>query len=369
MSNKGVEISHYKVLSLSGILEKNAVYYVLDQPSGKVKTYITDKEGIPIPLIDLTGGTGSINSVTGTGVTGTSSNPIVNISTFVSSQLGNQVYLSLEDGKLQVNPITSPDSSIEVNSTNTELQLQLSSAIVSQINSALQAGDNISELVNDAGYITLADVPNATSFKREEFLYTSGAQIFTLSENYYQVFSVEVQGQGALSLSQYNLISPNQVQILDTLGTNDYVVVLYGVDLLTTVAPYYTQAEVDTLLESITSGDGNLLKISAENIPSYTPVAIYNNQAYKLDNLNPLHQFAFVGFSTNGTTIGQTCIIQQIGELTLSGWGLIQNSHYLAGASGAIQTDNTGVGFTKVIGYATTTDTLQILKDTITINK
>lgn len=152
------EIKTYKKRALPANPKPNAVYYILPINTTAVIVYITDINGIPIKVIDLTGGTGSINSVTGTGVTGTSSNPTVNISTFVSSQLGNQVYLSLEDGKLQVNPITSPDSSIEITSTNTELQLQLSSAIVAQINSALQAGDNISNLVNDAGYITLSDV-------------------------------------------------------------------------------------------------------------------------------------------------------------------------------------------------------------------
>lgn len=131
---------------------------------------------------------------------------------------------------------------------------------------------------------------------------------------------------------------------------------------------HLTEVEKD-LLDDLLLNENILTKISAENIPSYTPIAIYNNLAYKFDNLNPLHQFAFVGFSTNGTTIGQTCIIQQIGELTLTGWGLIPNSHYLASSNGLMQTDNLGLGFTKVIGYATSTNSLQIIKDTITINK
>jgi hypothetical protein len=94
---------------------------------------------------------------------------------------------------------------------------------------------------------------NTTSIKRQEFQYTGGSQIFTLIDNYYQVFSVDVQGQGALSLSQYNLISPNKVEILDILNINDYVVILYGKDLLTPDAPYYTQAEIDSLIGSIST--------------------------------------------------------------------------------------------------------------------
>lgn len=155
--SRELEVKHYKVLSLSSNLDKNAVYYLFDQNTGKVKAYITTKDGIPIPLIDLTS-VGSVLSVTGTGVSGTAQNPKVDTATFVSSQLGNQVYLSLSDGKLQVNPITSPDNSIEVTSTSSELQIQLSAAIQAQINSALQPGANISELTNDAGYLTLADI-------------------------------------------------------------------------------------------------------------------------------------------------------------------------------------------------------------------
>jgi len=300
MNNKGIEISHYKVLSLSGILEKNAVYYVLDQPSGKVKAYITDKQGVPIPLIDLTGGSGNINSVTGTAVTGTSSNPIVNISTFVSSQLGNQVYLSLQDGKLQVNPITSPDLSIEVTITSTALQLQLSSAITAQINSALQAGDNISELVNDAGYITLEDVPNATSILRHEFEYISGSQIFTLPNDYYQIFSIEVQGQGALSESQYNLLPPNQFEILDTLGVNNYIVVIYGQDLVTTSPPYYTQAQVDVLV----SGENRIFNETPIGVMNGVN-AIFNSQHNFISGtvtvfLNGIFQKIINDFNTSG---------------------------------------------------------------------
>ncbi len=162
-----VEIKHYKVPSLTGTLEKNSVYYVLDVNSGKIKTYITSKIGEPIPLIDLTS-TGGIQSLTGTGVTGGISNRVVNISTFVSSQLGNLVYLSTEDGKLQVNQITSPDSSLNITYAPTETQIEISDAIANTINSALQVGDNISSLtgtkadfnatITDGDFLFVGDV-------------------------------------------------------------------------------------------------------------------------------------------------------------------------------------------------------------------
>ena len=110
-------------------------------------------------------------------------------------------------------------------------------------------------------------------------------------------------------------------------------------------------------------------KVSAENIPSHTPIAIVNNQAYKFDASNINHQFAFAGFSKNGTIIGQTCLIQQQGEIELVGWGLTPNQQYLAGTAGTIVVDNITLNnFTKVLAYATTTDTLQIIKDFSTVN-
>ena len=115
--------------------------------------------------------------------------------------------------------------------------------------------------------------------------------------------------------------------------------------------------------------ENTLEKVSAENIPSHTPIAVVNNQAYKFDASNINHQFAFVGFSKNGTTAGQMCIIQQQGEIELIGWGLTPNQQYLAGTAGTIVVDNITLNnFTKVLAYATTTDTLQIIKDYSSVN-
>ena len=155
------EVKHYKVKSLPTKLRPSSVYYVKETSQNTVKTYITDQNGIPYPLIDLEGGggTGNIISVTGTGVTGTTSDPVINISTFKSSNSGNLIELSTNDGKLFVKPITSPDGSIDIVSTATSLEIQLGASLQTQIQNALQSGDNISELENDAGYITLEDIP------------------------------------------------------------------------------------------------------------------------------------------------------------------------------------------------------------------
>jgi hypothetical protein len=91
-----------------------------------------------------------------------------------------------------------------------------------------------------------ADLTQVGNLLREEFTF-SGSQTFTLANNYGQVYSIEVQGQGALSTSQYTLVAPNQITILDTLDSGDYVVVIYS-NAITGIQPYYSQAEVDALL-------------------------------------------------------------------------------------------------------------------------
>lgn len=136
--------------------------------------------------------------------------------------------------------------------------------------------------------------------------------------------------------------------------------------------PKQVTVEVAALGKRGFKGDsgGIIEKISGEDIPSHTPIVLINDTAFKLDSSNPLHQFAFVGFSTNGTSIGQICNIKQVGEVVLVGWGLIPNQQYLAGVNGILITENlSDSNFTKVIGYATNSDTLQIIKDSITINK
>lgn len=157
------EVKHYKVKSLPTLPRPNSVYYVKATSQSTVKTYITDQNGFPYPLVDLTGGggggTGTVQSVTGTGVTGSPVNPIIDISTFKSSELGNLLEIATSDGKLFVKPITSPDGSIDIVSTSSALELQISGTLQALINSAVQPGDNISGLVNDAGYITAASIP------------------------------------------------------------------------------------------------------------------------------------------------------------------------------------------------------------------
>jgi hypothetical protein len=115
------------------------------------------------------------------------------------------------------------------------------------------------------------------SLIREDFTFGL-SQTFTLANDYGQVYSVEVQGQGALSPSQYTLVSPNQVTINDTLNTGDYIVIIYS-NAITGVQPYYSQAETDALVDSVA-----ILKSVG---PTYTTNAILTVTQAEYDALTP----------------------------------------------------------------------------------
>lgn len=106
------------VKSLSNLKPSRMIAVKADNESS-FSLYVTDINGVPYPLKDLQG-SGGITTLTNT------------------------------DGNLV---ITGANSKV----------INIAPALLSVINSALQSGDNISELVNDVGYITSADLPTKTS--------------------------------------------------------------------------------------------------------------------------------------------------------------------------------------------------------------
>lgn len=111
------EVKSYKVTVLPGLgtIKANSIYYVRPTPTSDVSVFITDIQGAPHPIKDLTVGLG-------------------------------------------LQTLTSADGTIIVTGSN-NVTIKVAPALVALINSALQSGDNISELVNDANYITLGDIP------------------------------------------------------------------------------------------------------------------------------------------------------------------------------------------------------------------
>lgn len=176
-----------------------------------------------------------INRLTELGYTGIETNGILpTAASYISSDVGNALELGT-DSKLFV-PASSGDFLSNDETTYTAATLPLAGtelALVEQGGTFKKVA--VSELGGGSG-----------SLIRQQFVF-SGSQTFTLSSNYGQVYSVSVQLGGALKDTQYTLVAPNQITILDTLDTDDYIVVLYSSSPVG-LQPYYSQAEVDALL-------------------------------------------------------------------------------------------------------------------------
>lgn len=123
-------IYFYKTDSLTN-LKANSLIALKTTGEAAFSLFITDKNGLPYPLKDE-GGTGGITAIQNT------------------------------DGNLT---ITGGSNKV----------INVSTTLLNLINSALQSGDNVSNLINDANYITLADIPTfvASDYDLEDFTNTS----------------------------------------------------------------------------------------------------------------------------------------------------------------------------------------------------
>jgi len=126
--------------------------------------YVTDKTGIPYPLKDLQGsGSGIVN-------------------------------------------ITNTDGTITVTGGSSTKYLKISDTIQALINGALQSGDNISELINDTGFITSSDLSNLVP-------YTGATQNADLGE-----FQIKA-GQIELDQTPTGTFGVGKIRWNDTAGT------------------------------------------------------------------------------------------------------------------------------------------------------
>jgi hypothetical protein len=150
-------ITFYQEKTLPANPKPDSVYFIKADNANTVKVYVTDVGGFPLPLIDETT-VGSVLTVTGTAVTGTLTNPTVNVSGMISSDAGNKVKISVNDGKLFTGGLTNTDGKLLITDNTNNTTINLATSVLSLINSAIQPGTNISSLVNDAGYITISSI-------------------------------------------------------------------------------------------------------------------------------------------------------------------------------------------------------------------
>ena len=116
----GIEVKNYKLKALPLKPIPNAILYIKGDTDINVTAYITDVNGVPYPLKDD-----------------------------ASISVGVQTVFNT-DGTISV-----------IGSEN--VKISLPSSILTLISSSLQPGDNISNLLNDEGYLKIVDLPNTKS--------------------------------------------------------------------------------------------------------------------------------------------------------------------------------------------------------------
>jgi hypothetical protein len=294
------QVTAYKVNSLTNLKPDSIVALRVPNQS-KFDLYITDLQGVPYSLnVSVpTSAVTSINNTDGNLEIAGSSTVVINVSPSLLSTINSALQPGANISELvndagfittETDPIfQASEASLfvagdKVNLDNqsgintgdeTTLSIQTKRPLKTVNGESLEGSGNIvvgssvtktSDLINDGedntstyvetdelgavafsnDYNDLDNLPptsTSSTLIREEFVF-SGSQTFTLANNYAQIYSVEVQGQGALSTSQYTLVSPNQVTINDNLDSGDYVVIIYSDETLG-VIPYYTQAQTD----------------------------------------------------------------------------------------------------------------------------
>lgn len=114
---------------------------------------------------------------------------------------------------------------------------------------------------------------------------------------------------------------------------------------------------------------GVIQYIAGESLNSHMPIVLVGGLAYKMNHLDPLHQFAFLGFSKTSALPGGSVTVEY-NKIELSGWGLVPNQTYIAGVNGGLITvNNTLNSFTKIVGFAQSATVMLIVKDFSSINK
>jgi len=131
-----IDLRVYKLKTLPVVPIKDAILFIKDTEETTIELYVTNSNGTPFPLVSVS----NVITVTGTGVTGTPLNRVVDISHFVSSDADNGLILSNNDGKLFVSLPESSDT-ITVEGVGDSYTLDIDQTILNTINSALQSVD------------------------------------------------------------------------------------------------------------------------------------------------------------------------------------------------------------------------------------
>lgn len=275
--DSGIEVKGYKLKALPATPICNAVLFIKADTDIEATPYVTDVNGVPYPLK----GSGGIITVTNT------------------------------------------DGTIVVTGSN-NIIINLSTAIKNLINSALQSGDNISELVNDAGYITAAEVPPTVTNLQS---IASPTNVVINNDN-----GTDATILAATSTNAGVLLPGDKVKLDNTTNVNSG-------DQTSIAGISGTKVDYNT---SLTDGDflfvgdktSNLINDGSDATSTYVEsdelgVVAFSNNYNDLDNLPIIvgsTNLSYTASSTNGTVNSDTGTDADIPLVDLTNAGLISPS-------------------------------------------
>ena len=311
MTEIPIKIQFLKTLSN---LKPSRMIVVKGDSDTDFKLYVTDKQGTPFPIKDLSGQTVTIQNT---------------------------------DGNIDVTGITN-------------ITLNISPTLLATINSALQSGDNISELVNDAGYITSFTETDPLFQASEASLFVAGdkanldnqSNINTGDETTSSIQTKRpiktingdsLEGAGNITIDYNDL---DNIPTTFTPSTHTHV----EADI--TDLDKYTQAEVDNLIanihtnavnkvtvkltENINKGQAvyvsgangtNILVAKASNATEATSsktLGLLETTGVTNNTVNVVTEGLLTGLNTNSATIGDAVWLGTNGNLI---YGLTNKPH------------------------------------------
>lgn len=226
MTDIPIKIQFVKTLSN---LKPSRMIVVKADGDSDFKLYVTDKQGVPFPIKDLSGS-------------------------------GSTVTIQNTDGNLDI-------------TGTTNVTINISTSLLNIINSALQSGSNISELVNDSGYITISDIPTNLSD-------------FTNDVGYITTYT---ETDPIFSASEASLLVPGDKANLDNqsgINTGDE-----------TTLSIQTKRPLKTINGENLEGVGNI-EVTSEDVFQYFKGDLYMCQVTTSSSLNN------IGYGVNPTLVG-----------------------------------------------------------------
>lgn len=342
------EVKSHKVKQLGSKLDPNAIYWVQASANLPIEGFITDIQGVPYPLKDISG-SGEITNTDGNLVIIGASNKVINIAP----------------------------------------------ALLSIINSALQSGDNISELINDAGYITSADLPTKTSELINDgengnpFVDTGDLGATAFSNDYNDLdnlptipsaISFADQTETNEGIVEDKTIAPNTLAVwwdyVKTLAQTFTEKITFNLGALFTpqATPTHERGrvyfdDVNDCLAYMDSISGTSVQVGQEMIMRarnntgatilngsvvYVSGAIGQNSTIALAQANAMPTSEIIGIATHdipNNTIGKVCVFGQVNDLDTSSFS-DGNALFLSSsvAGGLVVTPPTSPNFVVAVG-------------------